>query len=33
MEAPASAGGVVRDVKVKVGDRVSKGSVLASVSS
>jgi pyruvate dehydrogenase E2 component (dihydrolipoamide acetyltransferase) len=33
MEVPASTGGVVREVKVKVGDRVSKGSVLASVSS
>lgn len=33
MEVPASTGGVVRAVKVKVGDRVSKGSVLASVSS
>jgi pyruvate dehydrogenase E2 component (dihydrolipoamide acetyltransferase) len=33
MEVPASTGGVVRDIKVKVGDRVSKGSVLASVSS
>ncbi len=32
MEVPASTGGVVRDIKVKVGDRVSKGSVLASVS-
>jgi pyruvate dehydrogenase E2 component (dihydrolipoamide acetyltransferase) len=31
MEVPASTGGVVRDVKVKIGDRVSKGSVLATV--
>jgi pyruvate dehydrogenase E2 component (dihydrolipoamide acetyltransferase) len=31
MEVPASHGGVVRDVKVRVGDRVSTGSVLASV--
>src|SRR5450755_346387 len=31
MEVPASAAGVVRDVKVKIGDRVSTGSVLANV--
>src|SRR5450631_226890 len=31
MEVPASAAGVVRDVKVKIGDRVSAGSVLADV--
>jgi pyruvate dehydrogenase E2 component (dihydrolipoamide acetyltransferase) len=31
MEVPASHGGVVRDVKVHVGDKVSTGSVLASV--
>ena len=33
MEVPAACAGVVREIKVKVGDRVSKGSVLASVSS
>ena len=31
MEVPASAGGVVKDVKVKVGDKVSKGSVIATL--
>jgi pyruvate dehydrogenase E2 component (dihydrolipoamide acetyltransferase) len=31
MEVPATAAGVVRDVKVKIGDRVSTGSVLANV--
>jgi pyruvate dehydrogenase E2 component (dihydrolipoamide acetyltransferase) len=31
MEVPASEGGVVRDVKVKVGDKVSQGSVLITV--
>jgi pyruvate dehydrogenase E2 component (dihydrolipoamide acetyltransferase) len=31
MEVPASRGGVVRDVRVKVGDRVSKGTVIATV--
>jgi pyruvate dehydrogenase E2 component (dihydrolipoamide acetyltransferase) len=31
MEVPASAGGVVRDVRVKVGDNVSKGTVIATV--
>jgi pyruvate dehydrogenase E2 component (dihydrolipoamide acetyltransferase) len=31
MEVPASAAGVVRNVKVKIGDRVSTGSVLADV--
>ena len=33
MEVPASAAGVVKDVKVKVGDKVSQGSVLATVES
>jgi pyruvate dehydrogenase E2 component (dihydrolipoamide acetyltransferase) len=32
MEVPASTGGVIRDLKVKVGDKVSQGSVLATVS-
>ena len=31
MEVPASIGGVLRDVRVKVGDRVSKGTVIATV--
>ncbi|MFN2459293.1 MAG: dihydrolipoyllysine-residue acetyltransferase [Candidatus Velthaea sp.] len=31
MEVPASAAGTVRDVKVKIGDKVSQGSVLVSV--
>ncbi len=31
MEIPASQGGVVKEVKVKVGDKVSKGSVIAVV--
>jgi biotin carboxyl carrier protein len=31
MEVPASAAGTVRDVKVKIGDRVSQGTVLANV--
>jgi pyruvate dehydrogenase E2 component (dihydrolipoamide acetyltransferase) len=31
MEVPASAGGIVRDVKIKIGDTVSEGTVLASV--
>ncbi|MEA2784431.1 MAG: hypothetical protein QOF71_535 [Candidatus Eremiobacteraeota bacterium] len=31
MEVPASAGGIVRDVRVKVGERVSKGTVIATV--
>jgi pyruvate dehydrogenase E2 component (dihydrolipoamide acetyltransferase) len=31
MEVPASAGGIIRDVRVKIGDRVSPGSVLANV--
>jgi pyruvate dehydrogenase E2 component (dihydrolipoamide acetyltransferase) len=31
MEVPASAGGVVKEVRVKVGDRVTEGSVLAIV--
>ena len=33
MEVPASTGGVVRDVRVKVGDKVSKGAVIATVTS
>jgi len=33
MEVPASSGGTVRDVKVKVGDRVSQGDVIATVES
>src|SRR5690606_19146979 len=32
-EIPASAGGVVKSVKVKVGDKVSEGSVLVEVES
>jgi len=32
MEVPAATGGVVRDVKVKVGDKVSQGTVIATVS-
>lgn len=31
MEVPASAGGVIKEVKVKIGDKVSQGSVLAIV--
>ena len=31
MEVPATSGGVVRDVRVKVGDRVSKGTLIATV--
>src|ERR1700682_4981350 len=31
MEIPASSGGVIRDVKVKVGDKVSQGTVIATV--
>jgi len=31
MEVPASTGGVLRDVRVKVGDKVSKGTVIATV--
>ncbi len=31
MEVPASAGGVVKDVRVKIGDKVSQGSVLVTV--
>ncbi|MDP9104633.1 MAG: dihydrolipoyllysine-residue acetyltransferase [Candidatus Eremiobacteraeota bacterium] len=31
MEVPASTGGVLRDVRVKVGDNVSKGTVIATV--
>jgi pyruvate dehydrogenase E2 component (dihydrolipoamide acetyltransferase) len=31
MEVPASTGGTIRDVKVKVGDKVSQGTVLATV--
>jgi pyruvate dehydrogenase E2 component (dihydrolipoyllysine-residue acetyltransferase) len=31
MEVPASTGGIVRDVRVKVGDRVSRGAVIATV--
>ena len=31
MEVPASTGGIVRDVRVKVGERVSKGTVIATV--
>jgi pyruvate dehydrogenase E2 component (dihydrolipoamide acetyltransferase) len=31
MEVPASTGGTIRDVRVKVGDRVSKGTVIATV--
>jgi len=33
MEVPASSGGVVKDVRVKLGDKVSQGSVLATVES
>ncbi len=33
MEVPASAAGVVKDVRVKVGDKVSQGSVLATLES
>jgi pyruvate dehydrogenase E2 component (dihydrolipoamide acetyltransferase) len=31
MEVPASTGGTIRDVKVKVGDKVSRGTVIATV--
>ena len=31
MEVPSSAAGVVQDVKMKVGDKVSEGSVILSV--
>src|ERR1700688_4059737 len=31
MEVPASARGVVKDVRVKIGDKVSQGSVLVTV--
>ncbi|MDB5070208.1 MAG: dihydrolipoamide acetyltransferase [Candidatus Eremiobacteraeota bacterium] len=31
MEVPASSGGTIRDVKVNVGDKVSKGTVIATV--
>jgi pyruvate dehydrogenase E2 component (dihydrolipoamide acetyltransferase) len=31
MEVPASSGGTIRDIKVKVGDKVSQGTVLATV--
>ncbi|HEY6236148.1 MAG TPA: dihydrolipoyllysine-residue acetyltransferase [Candidatus Elarobacter sp.] len=31
MEVPAATGGVVRDVRVKVGDKVSKGTIIATV--
>ncbi|HEY0393085.1 MAG TPA: dihydrolipoyllysine-residue acetyltransferase [Candidatus Elarobacter sp.] len=31
MEVPASSGGTIRDVRVKVGDKVSQGTVLATV--
>ncbi|HEY4439719.1 MAG TPA: dihydrolipoyllysine-residue acetyltransferase [Candidatus Elarobacter sp.] len=33
MEVPASAGGVVKDVRVKIGDKVSQGSVLVTIES
>ncbi|MDB5040373.1 MAG: lpdA, partial [Candidatus Eremiobacteraeota bacterium] len=33
MEVPASAAGVVKDVRVKIGDKVSQGSVLVTVES
>src|SRR5471032_1855720 len=33
MEVPASAAGTVRDIKVKIGDKVSQGSVLVSIES
>ncbi|MEJ6023416.1 dihydrolipoyllysine-residue acetyltransferase [Ramlibacter sp. PS4R-6] len=33
MEIPASAGGVVKDIKVKLGDKISEGSVLLTVES
>ncbi len=33
MEVPASASGVVKDVRVKLGDKVSQGSVLATIES
>jgi pyruvate dehydrogenase E2 component (dihydrolipoamide acetyltransferase) len=33
MEVPASSGGTIRDVKVNVGDKVSKGTVIATVAS
>jgi pyruvate dehydrogenase E2 component (dihydrolipoamide acetyltransferase) len=31
MEVPASAGGVVKDVRVKIGDKVSQGTVIATI--
>ncbi len=31
MEVPASAGGVVKELRVKIGDKVSQGTVLATV--
>jgi pyruvate dehydrogenase E2 component (dihydrolipoamide acetyltransferase) len=31
MEVPASTGGVIRELKVKVGDKVSRGSVIATI--
>ena len=31
MEVPASAGGVVKDIRVKIGDKVSQGSVLVTI--
>ena len=33
MDVPATSGGVVKDVRVKVGDKVSKGTVLATIES
>jgi len=33
MEVPATTGGTIRDVKVKVGDKVSQGTVIATVAS
>jgi len=33
MEVPASQGGVVKDIRIKVGDKVSKGTVLVTVES
>ena len=33
MEVPASSGGVVKEIRVKIGDRVSQGSVLVTVDS
>src|SRR3954469_19395684 len=31
MEIPSSAGGVVKDIKVKLGDKISEGSVLLTI--